>query len=230
MSNTADPATSTVTDGERLVARLRQFTDWPTREEAERLGVELVTDDRTPQRGYSCANGDVVYPTLDGWHCANGARTGTTVHSGTTQRTHNAHISPEARISYRATIHPTARVEPGAVIAPNAVVGPHAHVGRGAHVGRHAYVAAGAYIGAGSIIRPGAHLAEGAVIGSGSDIGSCASVTAGTQVPQGTVVDAQQRINDLNPSPDTPTRRARNPYATNSVMQAIERLASLDRD
>ena len=160
MSNTADPATSTVTDGERLVARLRQFTDWPTREEAERLGVELVTDDRTPQRGYSCANGDVVYPTLDGWHCANGARTGTTIRSGTTQRTHNAHISPEARISYRATIHPTARVEPGAVIAPNAVVGPHAHVGRGAHVGRHAYVAAGAYIGAGCIIRPGAHLAD----------------------------------------------------------------------
>ncbi len=203
----------------------------PTWHEASKLGVELVDHNDTATGSLHLANGDVVYPTNDGWAAIEQARTGHVVRSGEFNRVHNPGIDTTVVAHASAYIDPTARVEAGAVIGPRVYVSADAHVGRDSHVEAASFVGAGVFIGTGTTVRAGCHIGDGAVIGAGSDIGSCTRVSPGAQLTQGTVLDADGATHHQPVEPIQISRPHNfNPWLANQIANTIERLSTMSRD
>ena len=203
----------------------------PTWHEASKLGVELVDHNDTATGSLHLANGDVVYPTNDGWAAIEQARTGHVVRSGEFNRVHNPGIDTTVVAHASAYIDPTARVEAGAVIGPRVYVSADAHVGRDSHVEAASFVGAGVFIGTGTTVRAGCHIGDGAVIGAGSDLGSCTRIEAGVQLAQRTVLDSASAAPRQPVEPtQTSSAHSLNPWLANQIANTVDRLTALNRD
>ena len=216
---------------QQLCDSLDRLNRRPAWHEAARLGIELIDQDDNETGSLYLANGDVVYPTSDGWAALVQGRVGRLVRSGPIERVHNPGIDPTARVHEGASIDPTARVEAGAVIGPRAHISADAHIGKDTHVSELTFVGTGAYIGTGTTVRGACHIGNGAVIGAGSDLGSGIRINAGTQLAQGTVVDAGSTGHQHSAEPNhVSTGRSANPWLANQLANTAERLSGLNRD
>ena len=215
-----------------LAERLNASPDAADWHNASRHGVELVDHpDSHIGEGFHLANGDVVYPTAEGWTVLQGVRTGARIRSGDMDRIHNPGVDPTARIHRTATIDPTARIEAGASIGPHTTVGKHAHVGRGTSVGQTSYISAGAFIGTDTAVGSNCIIGDGAVIGAGSYLGTATLVGHGAYVPQQSSLDATTRVANHEQFAPTKARNTRTPRANPAQLaHAVERLLSLDAD
>ena len=216
---------------QQLCDALDQLNRPPTWQEASRLGVELVDHDHSTTDSLHLANGDLVYPTDEGWVAIEHARPGRLVRSGETDRVHNPGVNPAARVHTSAHVDPTARVEAGAVIGPRVYISADAHVGRDAHVEIAAFVGSGVFVGPGATVRGGCHLGDGAVVGAGSDLGACIRIDSGTHLAQGTVLD---NAGATRHRPAEPTQIGRF-HGTNGrlaiqIATTVDRLAALNRN
>ena len=222
------PVTEISPDAAQLLEYVKSLDRWPTWEEMSRRGVELVDNHGVlSEVFFHLANGEVLYPTDDGWDVIVDPAAGLEVQSGTMTRRHCPGVSPQARVHPTATVDPTARVETGATIGPRAVIQAHAHVGRDARIGIATFVGAGAFVGAAAVIRPGCQIGEGAVIGTGSDIGSTTRVGSGARIAQGTTVDSLDHVAAHTQVNSTATRRFKR-TAVPGVLHAAEKLLSMD--
>ena len=197
-----------------LIERLGELNGIPHWQQAARLGVELVDHPDSTAGVFHLADGDVVYPTTNGWATLEGARTGIVVGTGSRARIHVAGVSDDARVHPTARVDPTACVEAGAKLGPHAYIGPHAHVGRDAIVFRQSHIAAGAYVGPGAIVRGATHIGSHATVGAGSDLGTCTRLAEGTTVDQATVLPAHTATHVGEHLPRDLTRRSTNPWRT----------------
>ena len=215
---------------QQLCDALDRLNRRPTWHEAARLGVELVDHDDTSTGSLHLANGDVIYPTSDGWAVIEQGRTGRLVRSGRVDRLHNPGIDPAARVHPSGNVDPTARVEAGAVIGPRAYISADAHIGKDAHIAAASFIGAGAFIGTGTTVRGACHIGNGAFIGAGSDIGSGTRINPGTQLAQGTVIDAGGTVHQPAGPNQMNSSRGINPWLVNQIANTVERLSGLNRD
>jgi len=215
---------------QQLRDALDQLNRRPTWHEAARLGVELVDHDDTATGSLHLANGDVIYPTSDGWAVIEQGRTGRLVRSGLVDRVHNPGIDPAARVHPSGNVVPTARVEAGAVIGPRVYIGADAHVGKDAHIAATSFIGAGVFIGTGTNVRAACHIGDGAVVGAGSDIGTGTRIDAGSQLAQQTVIDTGDMVHQTSKPNQISSSRSINPWLANQIANTVERLSGLNRD